>query len=95
MPACSIRRRKLPTFAGWLNAERTRTSRPNGHDHDERITRFADIRSSAALQGVGMWLELLIQTRGKDLLRSKAFSSTGPERGRHPRVQHVLHRRYC
>ena len=67
---------------------------PNGHDHDERVTSFClTFDRPLHWQGVGMWLEMLIQTRGKDMLRIKGILNLqGQDR---PvvihAVQHVLH----
>lgn len=67
---------------------------PNGHDHDERITSFClTFDRPLHWQGVGMWLEMLIQTRGKDMLRIKGILNLqGQDRpvAIHA-VQHVLH----
>jgi G3E family GTPase len=67
---------------------------PNGHEHDERVTSFClTFDRPLHWQGVGLWLEMLIQTRGKDLLRIKGILNLlGQDR---PvvihAVQHVLH----
>jgi G3E family GTPase len=82
---------KVPDVAGWLNAE---AHAHHHHDHDERVTSFClTFDRPLHWQGVGMWLEMLIQTRGRDLLRIKGILNLqGQER---PvainAVQHVLH----
>ena len=87
---------KIPDVAGWLNAEAHahHYHDPNGHDHDERVTSFClTFDRPLHWQGVGLWLEMLIQTRGKDLLRIKGILNLrGQDRpvAIHA-VQHVLH----
>jgi G3E family GTPase len=82
---------KIPDVAGWLHAE---AHAHHHHDHDERITSFClTFDRPLHWQGVGLWLELLIQTRGKDLLRVKGILNLqGQDRpvAIHA-VQHVLH----
>jgi G3E family GTPase len=82
---------KIPDVAGWLHAE---AHEHHHHEHDERITSFClTFDRPLHWQGVGMWLELLIQTRGKDLLRIKGILNLqGQDRpvAIHA-VQHVLH----
>jgi G3E family GTPase len=82
---------KIPDVAGWLHAE---AHAHHHHEHDERITSFClTFDRPLHWQGVGMWLELLIQTRGKDLLRIKGILNLqGQDRpvAIHA-VQHVLH----
>jgi G3E family GTPase len=82
---------KIPDVAGWLNAE---AHAHHHHDHDDRVTSFClTFDRPLHWQGVGMWLELLIQTRGKDLLRVKGILNlAGQDRpvAIHA-VQHVLH----
>jgi G3E family GTPase len=82
---------KIPDVAGWLHAE---AHAHHHHDHDERVTSFClTFDRPLHWQGVGMWLELLIQTRGKDLLRIKGILNLhGQDRpvAIHA-VQHVLH----
>ena len=82
---------KIPDVAGWLQAE---AHAHHHHDHDERVTSFClTFDRPLHWQGVGMWLELLIQTRGKDLLRIKGILNLqGQDRpvAIHA-VQHVLH----
>ncbi len=82
---------KIPDVAGWLHAE---AHADHHHDHDERVTSFClTFDRPLHWQGVGMWLELLIQTRGKDLLRIKGILNLkGQDRpvAIHA-VQHVLH----
>jgi G3E family GTPase len=82
---------KIPDVAGWLHAE---TSTDHHHDHDERVTSFClTFDRPLHWQGVGMWLEMLIQTRGNDLLRIKGILNLkGQDRpvAIHA-VQHVLH----
>ncbi|MSP01412.1 MAG: GTP-binding protein [Acetobacteraceae bacterium] len=82
---------KIPDVAGWLHAK---AHAHHHHDHDERITSFClTFDRPLHWQGVGMWLELLIQTRGKDLLRIKGILNlAGQDRpvAIHG-VQHVLH----
>jgi G3E family GTPase len=82
---------KIPDVAGWLRAE---AHAHHHHDHDERVTSFClTFDRPLHWQGVGMWLEMLIQTRGKDLLRIKGILNLqGQSRpvAIHA-VQHVLH----
>jgi G3E family GTPase len=82
---------KIPDVAGWLHAE---AHAHHHHHHDERVTSFClTFDRPLHWQGVGMWLELLIQTRGKDLLRIKGILNLqGQDRpvAIHA-VQHVLH----
>ncbi|HEX3993685.1 MAG TPA: GTP-binding protein [Acetobacteraceae bacterium] len=82
---------KIPDVAGWLHAE---AQAHHHHEHDERITSFClTFDRPLHWQGFGMWLELLIQTRGKDLLRIKGILNLqGQDRpvAIHA-VQHVLH----
>jgi G3E family GTPase len=82
---------KIPDVAGWLNAE---AHADHHHDHDARITSFClTFDQPLHWQGVGLWLEMLIQTRGKDLLRIKGILNLqGQDRpvAIHA-VQHVLH----
>jgi G3E family GTPase len=81
---------KIPDVAGWLHAE----AHDHHHDHDERVTSFClTFDRPLHWQGVGLWLEMLIQTRGKDLLRVKGILNLqGQDRpvAIHA-VQHVLH----
>jgi G3E family GTPase len=82
---------KIPDVAGWLHAE---SHAHHHHDHDERVTSFClTFDRPLHWQGVGLWLEMLIQTRGKDLLRIKGILNLrGQDRpvAIHA-VQHVLH----
>jgi G3E family GTPase len=82
---------KIPDVAGWLRAE---AHAHHHHDHDERVTSFClTFDHPLNWLGVGMWLEMLIQTRGKDLLRIKGILNLqGQSRpvAIHA-VQHVLH----
>jgi G3E family GTPase len=82
---------KIPDVAGWLHAE---AHAHHHHDHDERVTSFClTFDRPLHWQGVGLWLEMLIQTRGKDLLRIKGILNLkGQDRpvAIHG-VQHVLH----
>ncbi len=82
--------RKIPDVAGWLRAE----AHAHHHDHDERVTSFClTFDRPLHWQGVGLWLEMLIRTRGKDLLRIKGILNlAGQDRpvAIHA-VQHVLH----
>jgi G3E family GTPase len=81
---------KIPDVAGWLRAE----AHGHHHDHDERVSSFClTFDRPLHWQGVGLWLEMLIQTRGKDLLRVKGILNLkGQDRpvAIHA-VQHVLH----
>ena len=82
---------KIPDVQGWLGAD----AHAHGHhDHDPRISSFClTFDRPLHWQGVGMWLELLIQTRGKDILRIKGILNLeGQDRpvAIHG-VQHVLH----
>ena len=82
---------KIPDVAGWLHAE---AHEHYHHDHDERVTSFClTFDQPLHWQGVGLWLEMLIQTRGKDMLRIKGILNLkGQDRpvAIHA-VQHVLH----
>jgi G3E family GTPase len=82
---------KIPDVAGWLRAE---AHAHHHHDHDERVTSFClTFDRPLHWQGVGLWLEMLIQTRGKDILRIKGILNLqGQDRpvAIHG-VQHVLH----
>jgi G3E family GTPase len=82
---------KIPDVAGWLHAE---AHAHHHHDHDERVTSFClTFDRPLHWQGVGLWLELLIQTRGKDLLRIKGILNLRDQDrpvAIHA-VQHVLH----
>jgi G3E family GTPase len=82
---------KIPDVAGWLHAE---AHAHHHHDHDERVTSFClTFDRPLHWQGVGLWLEMLIQTRGKDILRIKGILNLqGQDRpvAIHA-VQHVLH----
>jgi G3E family GTPase len=82
---------KIPDVSGWLHAE---AHAHHHHDHDERVTSFClTFDRPLHWQGVGLWLEMLIQTRGKDLLRIKGILNLrGQDRpvAIHS-VQHVLH----
>ncbi len=82
---------KIPDVAGWLHAE---AHAHHHHDHDERVTSFClTFDRPLHWQGVGVWLQMLIQTRGKDLLRIKGILNLqGQDRpvAIHA-VQHVLH----
>jgi G3E family GTPase len=82
---------KIPDVAGWLHAE---AHAGHHHDHDERVTSFClTFERPLHWQGIGLWLEMLIQTRGKDLLRIKGILNLeGQDRpvAIHC-VQHVLH----
>jgi len=81
---------KIPDVAGWLRAE----AHDHLHDHDERVNSFClTFDRPLHWQGVSLWLEMLIQTRGKDLLRVKGILNLqGQNRpvAIHA-VQHVLH----
>jgi G3E family GTPase len=84
---------KTPDVAGWLHAE-AHAHHHHDHDHDEQVTSFClTFDHPLHWQGMGLWLEMLIQTRGKDLLRIKGILNLqGQDR---PvviqAVQHVLH----
>jgi G3E family GTPase len=82
---------KIPDVAGWLRAE---SHAHHHHDHDEHVTSFClTFERPLHWQGMGMWLEMLIQARGKDLLRIKGILNLqGQSRpvAIHA-VQHVLH----
>jgi G3E family GTPase len=87
---------KIPDVAGWLQAEAYAINHAghHHHGHDERVTSFClTFDRPLHWQGVGMWLELLVQTRGRDLLRIKGILNLqGQDRpvAIHA-VQHVLH----
>jgi len=82
---------KHPDVAGWLNEA---AHADHHHDHDESVTSFClTFDKPLHWQGIGLWLEMLIQTRGADLLRIKGILNLrGQDRpvALHA-VQHVLH----
>ena len=82
---------KIPDVAGWLNAGAYAHAQ---HDHDERVTSFClTFDRPPHWQVMGPWLETLIRTRGKDILRIKGILNlAGRDRpvALHA-VQHVLH----
>jgi G3E family GTPase len=82
---------KTPDVTGWLRAE---AHADHHHDHDERVTSFClTFDRPLHWHGMGLWLEMLIQTRGKDLLRIKGILNlAGQDRPVVVQaVQHVLH----
>ena len=97
---------KTPDVAAWLGAEahaghdhagHHHADHPHAaplHAHDERVTSFClTFEQPLPWQGVAPWLEMLIQTRGADLLRIKGILNVaGQDRPvvLHG-VQHVLH----
>ena len=68
---------KHPDVAAWLGAEAVEAHHHHHHDknrHDARIRAFCITRTEPLhWQGVGTWLEMLITSRGDDLLRVKAI----------------------
>ena len=81
---------KASDVAGWLRAE----AHENHHEHDPRVTSFClTFDEPLRWQGIGPWLEMLIQTHGGNLLRVKGILNL---QGRDrpvaiQAVQHVLH----
>ena len=77
-PACSTRPQKSPTCAAWLNVA---AFDDHAHDHATILTATtrASPRSASRFedplhwQGVAMWLEMLIASRGENLLRVKGI----------------------
>ncbi len=64
---------KIPDVARWLEAEAFAGS-DHHHHHDEHVHAFCvTLDRPVHWQGLGMWLEMLIATRGADLLRIKGI----------------------
>ena len=79
---------KSPDIAGWLQES------AHHHDHDSRIQSFClTFDRPLPWTGLSLWLEMLIRTHGKDLLRLKGILNLeGHERpAAIHAVQHVLH----
>ena len=70
---------KIPDVAGWLNAAAfdAATDHHHHHDrnrHDARIAAFCiTLDQPLDWQGVAMWLEMLVASRGENLLRVKGI----------------------
>ena len=69
---------KIPDVAAWLNvAAFDDHAHHHGHDpnrHDARITAFCvTLEDPLDWQGVAMWLEMLVASRGENLLRVKGI----------------------
>jgi G3E family GTPase len=70
---------KIPDVAGWLNAAAFDASAEHHHHHDPnrhdaRIGAFCiTLPEPLDWQGVAMWLELLVASRGENLLRVKGI----------------------
>jgi G3E family GTPase len=70
---------KIPDVAGWLNAAAydVATDHHHHHDpnrHDARISAFSiTVDQPLDWQGLAMWLEMLIASRGENLLRVKGI----------------------
>jgi len=65
---------KIPDVARWLEAEAFAEADHHHHHHDEHIHAFCvTLDRPVHWQGLGMWLEMLIATRGADLLRIKGI----------------------
>jgi G3E family GTPase len=63
---------KIPDVQSWLDAEAF--DEADHHRHDEHIHAFCiTLDRPVHWQGLGMWLEMLIATRGADLLRVKGI----------------------
>jgi G3E family GTPase len=90
---------KIPDVAGWLNeaAFEAGTDHHHHHDpnrHDARIGAFCiTLEQPLDWQGVAMWLEMLVASRGESLLRVKGILNL---RGRDRpvaihAVRHLMH----
>ncbi len=79
---------KSPDVAGWLNAA------AHHHDHEHGVMSFCvTLDKPVPWRGLGMWLEMLVQTQGERLLRIKGILNLeGQDRpvAIHA-VRHVLH----
>ena len=68
---------KIPDVAGWLNVAAFETTHHHHHDpnrHDARISAFCvTLNDPLDWQGLSMWLELLVASRGDHLLRVKGI----------------------
>ena len=68
---------KNPDVAGWLNAAAFETGHHHHHDpnrHDARISAFCVTLSDPLdWPGLSMWLEMLVASRGDNLLRVKGI----------------------
>jgi G3E family GTPase len=71
---------KIPDVAGWLNAAAFDTTTDHHHHHhdpnrhDARITAFCiTLDRPLYWQGLAMWLEMLVASRGENLLRVKGI----------------------
>jgi G3E family GTPase len=69
---------KIPDVAGWLNAEAFETAGDHHHHdpnrHDARIAAFCiTLESPIEWKGLAMWLEMLVASRGENLLRVKGI----------------------
>jgi G3E family GTPase len=88
---------KIPDVAGWLNAAAFEVGHHHHHDrnrHDERIGAFCvTLNDPLDWQGLAMWLEMLVASRGENLLRVKGILNLkGQERpvAIHA-VRHLMH----
>jgi G3E family GTPase len=90
---------KVPDVAGWLNAAAFDTVGDHHHHHDRnrhdaRIGAFCiTLDQPLDWQGVAMWLEMLVASRGENLLRVKGILNL---KGRHRpvaihAVRHLMH----
>ena len=88
---------KIPDVRGWLDAEAYTDTHHHHHDpnrHDARIAAFClTFDQPLHWQGVATWLDMLVATRGKSLLRIKGILNVvGQDRpvAIHG-VQHLFH----
>lgn len=90
---------KIPDVAGWLNAAAFEAASDHHHHHDPnrhdaRIGAFCiTLDQPLDWQGVAMWLEMLVASRGENLLRVKGILNL---RGRDRpvaihAVRHLMH----
>ena len=90
---------KAPDVAGWLNEEAYGQARSDGHHHDvnrhdDRIGTFCmTVDDPIEWDAFAMWLEMLLATRGENVLRIKGILNIAGEAkpvAIHG-VQHVFH----
>ncbi|MDP6774916.1 MAG: GTP-binding protein [Rhodospirillales bacterium] len=90
---------KAPDVAGWLNEEAYGQARGHGHHHDvnrhdDRIGAFCmTVDDPIEWDAFAMWLEMLLATRGENVLRIKGILNVAGEAkpvAIHG-VQHVFH----
>ncbi len=68
---------KIPDVAGWLNVAAVEADHRHHHDpnrHDARISAFCvTLPDPLDWPGLSMWLEMLVASRGENLLRVKGI----------------------